>query len=102
MTSDDIFLYEESTGKIKKIEPSNVELPTRPDPEYKKKKSRVYYICEPRLVDKIKRDGRMLSDIAVVCNKALGYNDILITRLVWGGDPHIEVRFCANIINPYY
>lgn len=98
MTNEDIFLYEEGSGIIKKIAPSDEELPANPDFV---ERPCVHYICEPRRLEKIKATGRALSDIAVVCSKCRGRNNTLITRLVWGNDPHIEVRFRKRVSDSF-
>ena len=99
LTNSDIYIYEECTGIIKKIKPSNTTLPNTP--EKNTDKNRTHYICEPRRLEEIRQSDRRLSDIAVVCSKHMGRDNTLITKLVWGNDPHIEVRLHAAAVDAY-
>lgn len=89
-TSQDINIYEQSSGRIRTFSPSMQLLPRVPNRA--QDGPVVYYILDQHEVERLRDDGRSLYDVAFVDRISYGRNGIPIAYLVWAQDPKVSVR----------
>ena len=94
VTNQTFYVYEDFTGKIRMINPSNeeeaaVEKDERDDPK-------TYYAVTEETARAIRMTGGELDRIAIVSKKKdTGRHGVKITRLVWAKNPEIKVCLCG-------
>lgn len=91
LTSEDINIYDERSGKIVII-PSECdrELPDF-DPSLGARSRKVHYVIEKDALLKEINAGRSLDDLAIVCYVSPGRHDVPISYLTWAKRPNKKV-----------
>ena len=94
LTDKTIQVYNKMSGDIVTIRPESRVLPSQPLKE--DLENNTYYIFDKTVASQLKKNGRLLRDIAIIKNKGIGRNNTEITTLGWGENITEEVGLCIR------